>query len=114
MRIYHRGALLKVHGRYATDPNAYPAELSPYTGVRPSSAYRPSWARPWAIYAERLFEGPLPWQRDSASCRLARAHAPGLATGVPREASISFDQETTPQQPPGPPAAGPSPAPAPR
>ena len=45
MRIYHRGALLKVHPRQprggrATDRNDYPAELSPYTLRAPEQLQR--------------------------------------------------------------------------
>ena len=45
VRIYHRGALLKVHPRQprggrATDPNDYPAELSPYTLRAPEQLQR--------------------------------------------------------------------------
>ena len=45
VRIYHRGALLKVHPRQprggrATDRNDYPAELSPYTLRAPEQLQR--------------------------------------------------------------------------
>ena len=45
VRIYHRGTLLKVHPRQprggrATDPNDYPAELSPYTRRAPEQLQR--------------------------------------------------------------------------
>ena len=45
VRIYHRGALIKVHPRQqrggrATDPNDYPAELSPYTLRAPGQLQR--------------------------------------------------------------------------
>ena len=61
VRIYHRGALLKVHPRQprggrATDPNDYPAELSPYTLRAPDQLQRRAaeFGEATGAYAERL------------------------------------------------------------
>ena len=130
VRIYHRGALLKVHPRQprggrATDRNDYPAELSPYTLARPSSCSgaRPNSARPPAPSPSGSSRGRCPGR----SCGGPQAAAPGRALlprpprrrlpagarGRPdRRARLerilveALDQETTPQQPPGPPPPG--------
>ena len=74
MRIYHRGALLKVHPRQPrgrTDRNDYPAELSPYTLRAPEHAGRAAeLGEATGAFAERLFEGPLPW------AKLRQGHKP--------------------------------------
>ena len=72
VRIYHRGQLIKVHPRQrrggrATDPNDYPAELTPYTRRAPDWIQRRAAELGEAVgvttYAERLFEGSLPWAK---------------------------------------------------
>ena len=79
VRIYHRGRLIKVHPRKgrvgrSTDPDDYPAELSAYTRRAPdriklsAASYGPA----VAAYAERLFDGPLPWARIRQGHKLIR------------------------------------------
>ena len=131
VRIYHRGALLKVHPRQqrggrATDPNDYPAELSPYTLRAPDQLQRRAAELGEAVgaYAERLFEGPLPWaklRQGHKLLRLAERYSPArLDAACLRALEVelidvrrlerilveALEQETTPQQPPGPPPPG--------
>ena len=68
VRIYHRGRLIKVHPRQprggrATDTQDYPAELSAYTLRAPEGIKRsaPELGPAVAIFADRLFDGALPW-----------------------------------------------------
>ena len=79
VRIYHRGRLIKVHPRQprggrATDTQDYPAELSAYTlrapeGIKRSAAeLGPS----VAIFADRLFDGALPWAKIRQGHKLLR------------------------------------------
>ena len=68
VRIYDRGRLLKLHPRQArggrsTDAADYPTELTAYTlrapeGIKRSAA---EVGPAVAAFAERLFDGPLPW-----------------------------------------------------
>ena len=67
---YHRGQLIKTHlrqpkGGRSTDPDDYPAELSAYTTRAPDRIQRSAATLGPAVgeYAERLFDGPLPWAR---------------------------------------------------
>ena len=79
VRIYHRGQLIKTHlrqprGGRATDPADYPAELSAYTtrapdGIKAKAAELGSAV---AEFAERLFDGPLPWARVRQGHKLLR------------------------------------------
>ena len=79
VRIYHRGRLVKVHPRQprggrATDAQDYPAELSAYTPRAPDGIKR-SAAEPGpavAEFAERLFDGPLPWAKVRQGHKLIR------------------------------------------
>ncbi len=89
VRIYHRGQLIKVHPRQrrggrATDPNDYPAELTPYTRRAPDWIQRRAAELGEAVgaYAERLFEGSLPWAKLRQGHKLLR-----LASATPRTAS---------------------------
>ena len=79
VRIYHRGRLIKVHPRQprggrATDTQDYPAELSAYTlrapeGIKRSAA---ELGPAVAIFADRLFDGALPWARIRQGHKLLR------------------------------------------
>ena len=67
VHIYHRGELIKTHlrqpkGGRSTDPDDYPAELSPYTTRSPDRIKRNAAKLGPAVaeYAQRLFDGPLP------------------------------------------------------
>ena len=79
VRIYHRGRLIKVHprqdrgGRF-TDPDDYPAELSAYTLRAPEQIKRSAASQGPAVaaYAERLFDGPLPWAKLRQGHKLIR------------------------------------------
>ena len=131
VRIYHRGALIKVHPRQprggrATDRNDYPAELSPYTLRAPEQLQRRAAELGEAVgaFAERLFKGPLPWaklRQGHKLLRLAERYSPArLDAACLRALEVelidvrrlerilveALDQETTPQQPPGPPPPG--------
>ena len=132
VRIYHRGALLKVHPRQprggrATDRNDYPAELSPYTLRAPEQLRRRAAKLGEAVgaFAERLFEGPLPWaklRQGHKLLRLAERYSPARLDAACRRALEvdlidvrrlerilveALEQETTaPSQPPGPPPPG--------
>ena len=131
VRIYHRGALLKVHPRQprggrATDRNDYPAELSPYTLRAPEQLQRRAAELGEAVgaLAERLFEGPLPWaklRQGHKLLRLAERYSPARLDAaclralevdlidvrrVERILVEAIDQETTPPQQPLPPPPG--------
>ena len=79
VRIYHRGQLIKTHlrqpkGGRATDPEDYPAELSPYTTRAPDGIKSRAATLGPAVaeFAERLFEGPLPWAKVRQGHKLLR------------------------------------------
>ena len=128
VRIYHRGALLKVHPRQprggrATDPNDYPAELSPYTLRAPEQLQRRAAALGEATgaFAGRLFAGPLPWaklRQGHKLLRLAERYSPARLDAACRRALEvdlvdvrrverilveALEQETTPPEPRPPP-----------
>ena len=96
VRIYHRGTLLKVHPRQprggrATDPNDYPAELSPYTLRAPEQLQRRAaeLGEATGAFAERLFEGPLPWaklRQGHKLLRLAERYSPARLDDACRRA----------------------------
>ena len=79
VRIYHRGQLIKTHvrqprgGRF-TDPADYPAELSAYTTRAPDGikAKAAELGPAVAEFAERLFDGPLPWAKVRQGLKLLR------------------------------------------
>ncbi len=124
VHIYHRGQLIKTHlrqprGGRSTDPDDYPAELSAYTTRAPDRIKRSAVKLGSAVaeFAERLFDGPLPWsrirqghqllrlgerytaQRLDAACQ--RALAVGLidVRRLERILAQALEQETTPQLP---------------
>ena len=79
VRIYHRGRLIKTHvrqpkGGRATDPDDYPAELSAYTTRVPDriKASAAELGAAVAEFAERLFDGPLPWAKVRQGHKLLR------------------------------------------
>lgn len=79
VRIYHRGRLIKVHprkgrGGRSTDPDDYPAELSGYTLRTPDRIRRTAAEHGPAVaaFADRLFDGPLPWARIRQGHKLIR------------------------------------------
>ena len=79
VHIYHRGQLIKTHlrqprGGRSTDPDDYPAELSAYTTRAPDRIKRSAAKLGPAVgeYAERLFDGPLPWARIRQGHKLLR------------------------------------------
>ena len=81
VRLYHRGRLIKVHPRQdrsgrSTDPDDYPSELSAYTLRAPEQIKRSAASQGPAVaaYAERLFDGSLPWGQAQAG---TQAHTAG-------------------------------------
>ena len=79
VRIYHRGQLIKVHPRQpkggrSTDTADYPDELSAYTLRAPDGIKRSAAEQGPAVgeFAERLFDGPLPWSRIRQGHKLIR------------------------------------------
>ncbi len=79
VHIYHRGRLIKTHvrqskGGRATDPEDYPAHLSAYTTRAPDRIKRSAaeLGPAVAIFAERLFDGPLPWAKVRQGHKLLR------------------------------------------
>ena len=79
VHIYRRGRLLKVHPRQSrggrsTDPTDYPAELSAYTTRTPDRIKGKAQELGPAVaeFAERLFDGPLPWSRIRQGHKLLR------------------------------------------
>ena len=79
VRIFHRGQLIKVHSRQprggrSTDPQDYPAELSSYTLRAPDGIKRSAAGQGPAVaqFADRLFDGPLPWSRIRQGHKLIR------------------------------------------
>ena len=79
VRIYHRGRLLKLHPRQprggrSTDAADYPAELTPYTLRAPDRIKRDAaeYGPAVADFAQRLFDGPLPWAKVRQGHKLIR------------------------------------------
>ena len=79
VRIYHRGKLIKVHPRQprggrSTDPDDYPAEYTAYTLRAPDRIKRSAaeQGESVAAFADRLFEGPLPWAKVRQGQKLIR------------------------------------------
>ncbi len=79
VRIFHRGQMIKVHSRQprggrSTDPQDYPAELSSYTLRAPDGIKRSAAGQGPAVaqFADRLFDGPLPWSRIRQGHKLIR------------------------------------------
>ena len=79
VRIYHRGQLIKTHlrqprGGRATDPADYSAELTPYTLRAPDRIKRSAAEHGPAVaeFADRLFDGPLPWAKVRQGHKLVR------------------------------------------
>ena len=125
MRIYHSGQLIKTHvrqprGGRATDPEDYPAELSAYTTRAPDRIRSKAAELGPAVgeFAQRHFDGPLPWakvrqghkllrlgQRYTAPrprCRLCRRALEVDLIDVRRVERIlvqALEEETTPQPP---------------
>ena len=79
VRIYHKGRLVKLHPRQArggrsTDPQDYPKELTAYTLRAPDRIKRSAAEHGLAVaaFAERLFDGPLPWAKVRQGHKLIR------------------------------------------
>ena len=79
VRIFHRGQLVKVHPRQpkggrSTDTSDYPAELSAYTLRAPDAIKRKAAEQGPSVaqFADRLFDGPLPWSRIRQGHKLIR------------------------------------------
>ncbi len=79
VRIYHKGRLVKLHPRQArggrsTDPQDYPKELTAYTLRAPDRINRSAAEHGPAVaaFAERLFDGSLPWAKVRQGHKLVR------------------------------------------
>ena len=79
VRIYHRGQLIKTHvrqprGGRSTDNADYPTELSAYTTRAPDGikASAKELGPSVAEFADRLFDGPLPWAKVRQGHKLLR------------------------------------------
>ena len=79
VRIYHRGRLLKLHPRQprggrSTDAADYPTELTAYTLRAPEGIKRNAAEQGPAVaeFADRLFDGPLPWAKVRQGHKLVR------------------------------------------
>ena len=79
VRIFHKGQLVNVHSRQpkggrSTDTADYPEELSAYTLRAPDGIKRSAQEQGPAVgeYADRLFDGPLPWSRIRQGHKLIR------------------------------------------
>ena len=79
VRIYHRGQLIKTHvrqpkGGRSTDNADYPVELSAYTTRAPDGikASAKELGPSVAEFADRLFDGPLPWAKVRQGHKLLR------------------------------------------
>ena len=77
--IYHGGRLLKLHPRQprggrSTDPQDYPKELPAYTLRAPEGIKRSAAEHGPAVaeFADRLFDGPLPWAKVRQGHKLVR------------------------------------------
>ena len=130
VRIYYQGRLIKTRlrqpkGGRATGPGDYPTELSPYTTGAPDGIKSKAAGLGPAVaeFAQRLFDGPLPWakvRQGRKLLRLGQRYTPERLDAAGRRAldvdlidarrveSIlvqALEQETTPQLP-APPATG--------
>ncbi len=79
VRIYHKGRLVKIHPRQgrggrSTDPADYPEELTAYTLRAPDGIKRGAAEHGPAVaeFAQRLFDGPLPWAKVRQGHKLIR------------------------------------------
>jgi hypothetical protein len=79
VRLYHRGALVKVHTRQprggrATDPDDYPKDLTAYTLRSPNYMRRQlaELGDDVGIFTERLFSGPTPWSKLRQAQKMLR------------------------------------------
>lgn len=79
VKIYHKGALIKIHkrmgpGKRSTDFDDYPAELTPYTLRNPkyqiSEGYRR--ANEIGAFIEEILTGPYPWHRLRSAQKILR------------------------------------------
>jgi len=79
VRLYHKGALVKVHprkprGGRSTDPEDYPSELAPYTLRSPNYLRQQSSKLGEAVgaFADKLLSGPMPWSKMRQAYKLLR------------------------------------------
>ena len=123
VRIYHRGRLIKVHPAPGSRRQIH-AELSAYTLRAPEHIKRSAASQGPAVaaYAERLFDGPLPWaklrqghklirlgeryspERLDAACRRGSLRRPDRRAPSRAHTHRGLEQEATqPEPPPMPP-----------
>jgi transposase len=79
VKIYHKGALIKVHktvedGKRSTDFEDYPAELTPYTLRNPQYQIDQGYAQSQVIgaFIEEILKGPYPWHRLRSAQKILR------------------------------------------
>jgi hypothetical protein len=79
IKIYHNGALIKVHktvedGKRSTDFEDYPPELTPYTLRNPKYQISQGYAKSQAIgtFIEEILSGPYPWHRLRSAQKILR------------------------------------------
>jgi hypothetical protein len=79
VKIYHKGALIKVHktvgeGKRSTDFEDYPSELTPYTLRNPQYQIDQGYAQSQAIgtFIEEILSGPYPWHRLRSAQKILR------------------------------------------
>ena len=100
VRIYRRGELVKIHGRQApggraTDPDDYPAERTTYALRAPDRVIRQATTLGASVgtFAERLFEGPLPWAKLRQGQKLLRLAEKYTAARLDAACSRALDHE---------------------
>ena len=79
VKIYHNGALIKVHktvedGKGSTDFEDYPSELTPYTLRNPKYQISQGYAQSQVIgaFIEEILIGPYPWHRLRSAQKILR------------------------------------------
>ena len=79
VKIYHNGALIKVHktveaGKRSTDFEDYPQELIPYTLRNPKYQISQGYAKSQTIgaFIEEILSGPYPWHRLRSAQKILR------------------------------------------
>jgi len=79
VKIYHKGALIKIHkrakpGKRSTDFDDYPKELAPYTLRNPKYQIEEGYRRAEKIgkFIEGILTGPYPWHRLRSAQKILR------------------------------------------
>jgi hypothetical protein len=79
VKIYHKGALIKIHkrmgsGKRSTDFDDYPQKLAPYTLRNPRYQIKEGYRRAEKIgkFIEGILTGPYPWHRLRSAQKILR------------------------------------------